>query len=339
MPGMSFTTFAPPASLGVEVTGSTCILTLDRPQAMNALDMELRRGLGAALVAYQADPALRVAILTGAGGRAFSAGDDLKEMADLASGPDGPSAAAAAGAGSVSDLGGLDGDGDGGSGSGLTGIGSRPRDLTGDGGAAGPHGSGGDGGAGLGGGSGRPAFEVGRLGQVPGFDELRTCRKPVIAAIDGWCLAGGFELAMYSDIRLATQASRFGLPEPRRGLLPGPGLHDLPRMVPLGEALRLLLSGGHMTASRAYEIGLLQGLADDRDDLFAQAHAIAGEIAACAPLSVEAIKRIVHAGRDLPIERAWQIGEPHAERLAATADAAEGVRAFAEKRAPHWQGR
>jgi enoyl-CoA hydratase/carnithine racemase len=274
MPSM---TFAPPATLGVEVIGPTCILTLDRPEALNALDMELRRGLGAALVEYQADPALRVAILAGAGGRAFSAGDDLKEMA--------ADAATAASNGEAR------------------------------------------------------AFEVGRLGQVPGFDELRTCRKPVIAAIDGWCLAGGFELAMYSDIRVATRASRFGLPEPRRGLLPGPGLHDLPRMVPLGEALRLLLSGGHMSAERAYDIGLIQGLADDRDDLFAQAHAIADEIAACAPLSVEAVKRIVHTGRDLPIERAWQVGEPHAERLAATADAAEGVRAFAEKRAPHWQGR
>lgn len=278
MPGMSTSllAFTPPASLGVEVTGATCTLTLNRPQAMNALDMELRRALGAALLAYQADPSLRVAILTGAGGRAFSAGDDLEEMA----------AQAAAGAG-----------------------------------------------------AGAPAFEVGRLGEVPGFDELRTCRKPVIAAVDGWCLAGGFELAMYSDVRLATRASRFGLPEPRRGLLPGPGLHDLPRMVPLGEALRLLLSGGHMTAERAFDIGLIQGLADDRADLLAQAHALADEIAACAPLSVEAIKHIVHIGRDLPIERAWQIGEPHAERLAATADAHEGVRAFAEKRPPVWQGR
>jgi enoyl-CoA hydratase/carnithine racemase len=256
-------------SLVVDVKGSTVTLTLDRPHAMNALDMDLRRRLGAALVDYQADPSLRVAILTGAGGRAFSAGDDLKEMA----------AGAAAG---------------------------------------------GD------------AFEVGRLGQVPGFDELRTCRKPVIAAIDGWCLAGGFELAMYSDVRLATRGSRFGLPEPRRGLLPGPGLHDLPRIVPLGEAMRLLLSGGHMSAERAYDIGLLQGLADDRDDLLAQAHTLADEIAACAPLSVEAVKHIVHTGRDLPIERAWQIGEPHAARLATTADAVEGVAAFTEKRPPRW---
>jgi enoyl-CoA hydratase/carnithine racemase len=276
MPGMSTSLLAltPPASLGVEVAGATCTLTLNRPHVMNALDRELRRALGAALLAYQADPALRVAILTGAGGRAFSAGDDLEEMAADA--------------------------------------------------AVGGHG---------------PAFEVGRLGAVPGFDELRTCRKPVIAAVDGWCLAGGFELAMYSDVRLATRASRFGLPEPRRGLLPGPGLHDLPRMVPLGEALRLLLSGGHIPAERAYDIGLVQGLADDRDDLLAQARSLADEIAACAPLSVEAVKHIVRTGRDLPIERAWQIGEPHAERLAATADAREGVRAFAEKRPPVWQGR
>lgn len=255
----------------VDVMGSTCTLTLNRPDAMNALDMDLRRRLGAAVVGFQDDPALRVGILTGAGGRAFSAGDDLKEMA----------ATAASGA----------------------------------------------------------AFEIGRLGQVPGFDEVRTCRKPLIAAVDGWCLAGGFELAMYCDIRLATRGSRFGLPESRRGVLPGPGLHDLPRMVPRGEALKVLLTGAPMTAERAYDIGLVQGLADDADDLLAQAHALADEIALCAPLSVEAIKRIVHDTADLPTERAWTLTEPHALRLAATDDALEGPRAFAEKRPPHWRGR
>jgi len=101
----------------------------------------------------------------------------------------------------------------------------------------------------------------------------------------------------------------------------------------------VLLTGGHLTAERAYDFGLVQGLADDRDDLMAQAHALADEIALCAPLSVEAIKRIVHDARDLPIERAWTLTEPHAERLAATADALEGPKAFAEKRPPRWQGR
>jgi enoyl-CoA hydratase/carnithine racemase len=264
-------TFAPPPSLVVEVDGHTVTLTLNRPAVHNALDQELRHGLAEAIVAFEADPALRVAILTGAGGRAFSSGDDLKEMAEA--------------------------------------------------GRRGGH-----------------TFEVGRLGQVPGFDQVRDCRKPIIAAIDGWCLAGGFELALYCDIRLATRASQLGLPESRRGLLPGPGLHDLPRLVPLGEALRILLTGGHLGAVRAHQIGLIQGLADDRTDLLARAHALAGEIAACAPLSVEAIKHIARAGRDLPIERSWAIAEPHAERVAASADAAEGVRAFAEKRPPRWQG-
>lgn len=267
-----------PPSLVVDVDGPVCTLTLNRPAVHNALDRELRQRLGEAIVAFEADPALRVAILTGAGGRAFSAGDDLKEMADQTAGQ-----------------------------------GER---------------------AGR-----RPAFEVGRLGQVPGFDQVRECRKPLIAAIDGWCLAGGFELALYCDVRLATRASRFGLPEPRRGLLPGPGLHDLPRLVPLGEALRILLAGGHVDAERAHQIGLVQGLAGDRDDLLAQARALAGEIAACAPLSVEAVKQIVRTGRDLPIERSWALAEPHAERIASSADAAEGVRAFTEKRPPRWQAR
>ncbi len=259
------------SSLLVDVVGATCVLTLNRPDAMNALDMDLRRQLGAAVRAFEEDPALRVGILTGAGGRAFSAGDDLKEMA----------ATAAAGA----------------------------------------------------------AFEIGRLGQVPGFDEVRTCRKPLIAAVDGWCLAGGFELAMYCDIRLATRSSRFGLPEPRRGVLPGPGLHDLPRMIPRGEAMKVLLTGGHLRAERAYDFGLVQALADDADDLLAQAGAIADEIALCAPLSVEAVKRITHDTADLPIERAWTLTEPHALRLAASEDALEGPQAFTEKRPPRWQGR
>jgi enoyl-CoA hydratase/carnithine racemase len=282
--------FAPPPSLVVDVDGPTCTFTLNRPAALNALDMELRQGLGDAILAFEADPALRVGILTGAGGRAFSAGDDLKEMAEQAA------AAAAAVAGQ-------DGDG---------------RD--------GPDGA-------------SPTFEVGRLGQVPGFDEVRECRKPLIAAVDGWCLAGGFELAMYCDLRVATRASRFGLPESRRGLLPGPGLHDLPRLVPLGEALRILLTGGHLGAERAHQIGLVQELVDDRDELLATAHALAGEIAACAPLPVVAIKQVVRTGRDLPIERSWALAEPFAERVALSADAAEGVQAFADKRTPRWQAR
>jgi enoyl-CoA hydratase/carnithine racemase len=172
---------------------------------------------------------------------------------------------------------------------------------------------------------------------MPGFDALERCRKPVIAAIDGYCIAGGFELALCCDIRVATRQSSFGLPEPRRSMLAGPGLHHLSRMIPLGEALRLQLTGGRIGAERAWQIGLVQELAADRAELFAKAEALADEILACAPLAVQAIKQIVKRGRNLPVEYSWLLAEPYQERISRSADAVEGPRAFAEKRAPDWK--
>ena len=275
-----------PAHLRYEVDGARCTITLDRPEVHNALDRRLRDELGEAITRFEADDRLLVGILTGAGGRAFSAGDDLKEMADemVDPTPDG-----------------------------------RP--------------------AGLEDASKGPAFEVGRMGSVPGFDQVRTCTKPLLAAIDGHCLAGGFELALYCDVRLATRQSTFGLPEPRWGLLPGPGLHELPKLIPLGEALRIQVSGGRMSADRAYQIGLVQYLADDRASLFQQAVALADEIIACAPLSVRAVKHVARSSTGLSTADAWALTEAASERLARTDDAAEGLRAFAERRSPNWQGR
>jgi enoyl-CoA hydratase/carnithine racemase len=182
------------------------------------------------------------------------------------------------------------------------------------------------------------AFAVPTLGGVPGFDEVRECRKPIIAAVDGWCLAGGFELALSCDIRVATRAAVFGLPEARRGMLPGPGLHELPRLMPYGEALALLLTGSTLGAPRAVAVGLVQRLAEDRDELFRIADDLAGEIVACAPLAVEATKQIVRSTRGLPVADAWTAAEPAVRRVAASDDAREGPRAFVEKRAPRWTG-
>jgi enoyl-CoA hydratase/carnithine racemase len=165
------------------------------------------------------------------------------------------------------------------------------------------------------------------------------CRKPLIAAIDGYALAGGLELALYCDIRVATIPSSFGLPEPRRSLLAGPGLHNLSRMIPLGEALRIQLTGGHITAQRAYEIGLVQILAPDRVVLMAEAERLAEEIMLCAPLAVQAIKQIVKVGRNLPVEYSKVIAEPFEERIYNSEDFREGPAAFAEKRLPKWKMR
>ena len=240
---------------------------------LNAINRQLEAELDAAIDAFTADDDLRVAIIVGAGGRAFSAGADLKEMAERA--------------------------------------------------ATGEHEGGG-------------AFPVPTAGSRR---DIRACPKPVIAAIDGHCVAAGLELALGCDIRVATRQSSFGLPEPRRGLIAGSGLHHLNRMIPLGEALRLQLTGGRIDAERAYQIGLVQELTADRGEMMARAHALADDVVACAPMAVEAIKHIVTIGRNLPIEYSWALAQPIQARLAASEDSREGPRAFAEKRPPRWQRR
>ena len=141
---------------------------------------------------------------------------------------------------------------------------------------------------------------------------------------------------MKCDIRIATEQSRLGLPEPRRSLLAGPGLHNLSRMIPLGEALLIQLTGGHMPAARAYEVGLIQRLLPDREALMAEADAIADEILLCAPLAVQAIKRVVTVGREVPVEYSEHFARPIQEAIDQTEDRLEGPKAFAEKRAPVW---
>jgi enoyl-CoA hydratase/carnithine racemase len=168
------------------------------------------------------------------------------------------------------------------------------------------------------------------------FGVLTSRTKPVIAAIDGYALGGGFELALASDIRVATERSQFGMPEPRSGLLGQYGLDHLSRAIPLGEALRLQLTGGRIGAARAYTIGLVQELAADRDELFAKAEELAAEITRCSPAAVSAIRRVVTVGRDLPSQYAVEFSRPYRDEIERSADALEGVSAFLEKRQPSW---
>jgi len=249
---------------------------------MNALNRELGRALGEAMVEFSRDDQLLVAILSGEGGRAFSTGGDLKEM----------STRQQEGRGIIE---------------------------TTDGGASGAY------------------PPVAKPGTMLGMDQLNECPKPVIAAIDGYCLAGGLEIALYCDIRLATRRSTFAMPEPRRSLLSGPALIHLSRMIPLGEALRIQLTGAAIGAQRAYEIGLVQDLAEDRDQLFAMADAVADEILECAPLAVQYIKRVIKDGRNLPVEYAWKFSEMCSDAISKTEDALEGPRAFAQKRKRDWK--
>ncbi len=242
-------------------------VTLNRPEAMNALNTEIRNAIDEAFQEATDNDDVLVIIVTGEGGKAFSAGADLAEMHQRNKG------------------------------------GKRT------------------------------------MPELPERDPVDRCPKPVIAAIDGYCLAGGLELALCCDFRVATEKSTFGMPEPRRSILAGYGLHNLSRIIPLGEALWIQLSGSPITARRAYDIGLIQFLVSDRSALFAEAERMAGEIKLCAPLAVRAIKRIVKVGRNLPVEYSWKLAESIMAQIDKTEDHLEGPRAFVEKRAPVWKTR
>jgi enoyl-CoA hydratase/carnithine racemase len=267
-----------------EVKDRKAYITLNRPQRMNALSRELMGDLREAFQAADADPGVFAVILSGAGGRAFSAGADLKEMASR-----------------------MESERDGDASQSAPPLTARPQ--------------------------------VARGGHMPGFDDVNNCTKPVIAAIDGYCMAGGMEIALYCDIRLATRQSSFAMPEPKRNLLSGPAFVHLSRMIPLGEAMRIELVGDPVGAERAYQIGLIQGVYDDRAALEAAADEMAGKILENSPLAVQFLKRIVKEGRDMTVDHQWKFAEMFAFTLGRTEDALEGPKAFAEKRQPEWKMR
>jgi len=254
-----------------ETRGRKAYITLNRPEVMNALNGEIVKALGEAISEFGDDDNLLVAIISGEGGRAFSAGMDLKERTQQDQG-------------------------------------------------------------------GPPASKTRRRGARAAFDELANCRKPLIAAIDGYCLAAGLEITINCDIRIATMQSLFGLPEARRSLIPGPGV-QLSRHIAMGEALLILLTGGHVTAERMYQLGYIQRLVPDREALFKEADAIADEILQCAPLAVQALKRIIKVGHSLPVPVMEQMAEPIRGMIERTEDRQEGPRAFVEKRAAVWKMR
>jgi enoyl-CoA hydratase/carnithine racemase len=175
-----------------------------------------------------------------------------------------------------------------------------------------------------------------QAGSADYFGAVIAARKPIIAAIDGYAVGGGFELALASDIRLATVRSSLGLPEPRVGMMGEYGLDHLCRVIPLGEALHLQLSGNRIDATRAHTIGLIQQLATDRVELFARVEQLVTDIGLCSPDAVRTIKRVVREGRNVPADYVADFSKPFRDAVHNSAAAAEGARAFAEKRRPNW---
>ncbi|MFZ0712603.1 crotonase/enoyl-CoA hydratase family protein [Mycobacterium sp.] len=168
---------------------------------------------------------------------------------------------------------------------------------------------------------------------------LAPPKKPLLAAVEGYALAGGCEIALACDLIIASETATFGLPEPKRGLVPtGGGALKLHQRLPYHIAMELLLTGDMITAERAHHFGLVNELASPGTALDA-ARSVAARLAANAPLALEAIKQIVRQSPDWPLELADRNQRELSDHVFRSADAREGARAFAEKRAPVWTRR
>lgn len=186
------------------------------------------------------------------------------------------------------------------------------------------------------------AFTQGELPMIPGagFAGIAEAppRKPLIAAVEGFALAGGFEIALACDLIVASNTARFGLPEVKRGLVAAAGgLLRLPRRLSYHLAMELALTGRHMTAQEARENGLLNRLVEPGQAL-ATACELAREIAANAPLAVVASKQLIARSHTWPEDQMFALQKAIAAPAVNSADAQEGALAFTEKRAPVWRG-
>lgn len=249
-----------------EKDGHIAVITINRPQAMNSLNIDVRIGLQAAYHDFNDDPELWVAIITGAGDRAFSAGADIKSF--------------------------------------------------------------------------RPASED-EKSTAPQLAPIRPDKiwKPFIAAIHGYCLGGGLEMAMTCDIRIAADNAQLGQPEVNIGFMPGGGATQrLPRFVPRALAAELLLTGRRINAEEALQIGLVSRVVP-RDQLMATAREIADTICEKGPLGVRATKEAMIKGYDMDLDEGLKLESQLATKIRATEDFMEGARAFAEKRKPNYKGK
>ncbi len=259
----------PYENLLLEKSDGFAVVTLNRPKVLNALNAAIFADLHDAFATLAQDRAMRAVIITGAGDKAFAAGADIGELAEVT--------------------------------------------------AAEGH-------------------ALSLRGQAV-FRAIETLGKPVIAAINGFALGGGCELALACTLRIASERARLGQPEVKLGLLPGyGGTQRLPRLVGKGAALKLLLTGDMVGAEEAFRIGLVDEVVP-AEALMARAEAVARAIAQQAPLAVAACLEAVEAGYDLPLASALQLEASLFGLACATEDKREGTRAFLEKRPAQWQER
>jgi enoyl-CoA hydratase len=255
-------------TLLVEREGRVAILTINRPDKLNALNQQVRDEALEILAQLETDDSVGVLVITGAGEKSFIAGADIGEFA-----------------------------------------GRSPLDQ-------------------------RHAMRAPRV-----FDAMATYSKPVIAMINGFCLGGGCELAMSCDMRIASEKARFGQPEIKLGLIPGGGgSQRLPRLVGMGNAMRLILSGDMIGAEEAKGMGLVD-IVVPADELRAKTLEIAQRIAAMSPLTLKIAKEAMRASEKLPIEDGLTYERDLFCLCFSTEDKKEGVEAFLAKRAPEWKGR
>jgi len=180
--------------------------------------------------------------------------------------------------------------------------------------------------------------EWGRVGQAV-FSQIEAMEKPVIAAINGWALGGGLELAMSCHIRVAAESARLGQPEVKLGIVPGyGGTQRLARIVGRGRALEMLLTGDPIDAAEAYRMGLVNHVVPAAE-LMAKAREIAGKILKNGPVAVALILQAVNRGLEMPLPQALEWEASQFGLSCATEDIKEGTQAFLEKRAPEFKGR
>ena len=251
-----------------EKRGNIVVMTLNRPDALNSINRQLRRELAEAITQFDQDQEAFVGIITGAG-RAFCAGRDLKERAsDNAAGT-----------------------------------------------------------------------------QARAADSMYPDRpymwpqtwKPLIAAINGYALAGGWSIAQMCDLRLAVEDAKLGISETKWSLLPPFGT-ILPKMIPLSAVLELVMTAQPITAQRAYDIGFVNKVVT-QGKLMEEAMTLAEQIAKNAPLAVQYFKELAYRGLNMSTQDISSLTYHMYDQLLTTEDSKEGPRAFAEKRKPRWQGR